>query len=252
MAGFWSLFSPPPSPREPFPRAWRAIVRRNVPYYARLPAQDQRELEDRTRLFLAEKSFEGCGGLRLTDEIRVTVAAQACVLLLRLDALCFPRLRCILVYPHPYWVRMSERNDLGLVEEGYHQLSGLTSSLGNIVLTWDRIRPSGRQAGRNLVLHEFAHQLARETGAPDGIPMLADERRYKVFRRALGAAQARGAREAAAGRATFLRSYAAVNPAEFFAVLTESFFEDPGGLKAAHPGLYVRMRRFYRQDPAQS
>ena len=234
------------------PGAWLGVIRRNLPYYARLSAADRDNLRRRVRDFIAAKDFEGCGGLRLNDEMRVTIAAHACLLLLRQDLACYPRLRSILVYPHAYKVKDRWRSRDGVLSDEVRGLLGQASSRGVVVLSWHRARAdsAGKASGHNLLLHEFAHQLALKTGSFDGIPLLRDPAREKVFRRVLEDAYARHVRAVEKGSATVLRAYGAETPAEFFAVLTEAFFTRPRRLKLRQPALYAQLRALYGQDPA--
>src|SRR5262245_53125608 len=158
----------------PFPSTWLDIVRENVPIYKRLNESDQKELQGLTQVFLAEKHFEGCGGLELSDEIRVTVAAQACVLLLHRKTDDYPRLITILVYPSAYLARSVQPIGGGVLLEEEQIRLGEAWKSGVVVVSWQELRAlaRGRTHGKNLVLHEFAHQLDMEDGTPDGTPIL--------------------------------------------------------------------------------
>jgi MtfA peptidase len=239
---------------QPVPAAWRAIAERNLPIFRRLPPADQTELLGHVQVFLAEKIFEGCGGLELTDEIRVTIAAQACLLLLHRDTDYYPTLTTILVYPSSYAVPVEEPVAAGIWEEGEdHRLGHTGRRLRALVLAWDSAKHGAADPadGENLVLHEFAHQLDFENAADDGTPALATRAEYLAWARVMRAEfeALRSAEEA--GTPTLLDTYGAENPSEFFAVATEAFFERPRALRAKHPELYAELRRFFRQDPAE-
>lgn len=236
-----------------FPAAWLDIIERNVPLFTRLPAADRRELQGLVQIFLAEKSFEGCGGLELTDEIKVTVAAQACLLLLHRETDVYPRLITVLVYPSAYIAKAVEPLGGGIGLEGEHIHLGESWSSGVVVLSWDDVRAgvSDIRDGQNLVLHEFAHQLDREDGEINGTPLLEQRSQYVAWGRVLNAEYERLRRDSRLGRHTVLDDYGATNPAEFFAVATECFFEKPRVLQKRHPELYEELRSFYRQDPAR-
>jgi MtfA peptidase len=238
---------------EPFPPEWEAILRKNVPVYARLPEDDRRELRGHVRVFLAEKHFEGCGGLTLTDEIRVTIAAQACLLLLHRETGYYPRLITILAYPSTYVAHAREPIGGGMVLEGEVARLGEAWRDGVVVLAWDDVLAgaSDLHDGHNVVLHEFAHQLDQEDGAADGAPVLEHRSRSVTWARVLGSEYEQLRRDAERGRPSILDDYGATNPAEFFAVATESFFERPAQLKAKHPALYEELRDYYHQDPAR-
>jgi Mlc titration factor MtfA (ptsG expression regulator) len=238
----------------PIPPEWRSILKHYFTAFQRLRPEDQRELLGHVQVFLAEKQFEGCGGLKLTDEIRLTIAAQACLLLLHRETDYYPQLSTILVYPSTY-VAHGERHVEGPIWEtgGQHLLGHTQHRLGTIVLAWDAVRHGAINPtdGRNVTLHEFAHQLDFEDYATNGAPVLAtrDESRewVRIMTREFNAL--RVADET--GTPTLLDTYGAANPAEFFAVVTEAFFERPLALRARHPELYAALQRFYCQDPAR-
>lgn len=237
----------------PVPEGWTRILERNVPLTRRLPSADREELLGHAQVLLAEKHFEGCGGLVLTDEHRVTIAAQAALLLLHRETDYFPRLRSILVYPDAYVVDGEHHLGDGIVSEEPESYAGHTQPrLAAVVLNWRDIRAGARVSddGVNLVLHEFAHQLDFEDGEADGVPLHDDVAAARTWGELLGAELARLRREVDSGVRTVLDPYGAEDPAEFFAVATESFFEIPADLRAAHPALYDALRRYYRQDPA--
>ena len=241
----------------PFPAEWREVLVRKFPLYNRLTEADQRELEGHVQLFLAEKSFEGCGGFEMTDEARVLIAAQACLLLLHRETDCYPNLRTILVYPDTYiaktrWNEKDEDSD----RDSRARL-GESWDRGVVVLAWSSTVAGAANIydGVNLVFHEFAHQLDQEHGAADGLPPLQCEGakacyfRYATWARVLGAEFEALRRQREKGRKTVLDQYGATNAAEFFAVATECFFEKPQQMKKKHPELYEELKEFYRQDP---
>jgi Mlc titration factor MtfA (ptsG expression regulator) len=236
----------------PLSTEWERIIERNVSAYSRLPPEDRRDLLGHTQVLLAEKHFEGCGGLQLTDEIRVTVAAQASVLLLHRDTDYYPRLTSILIYPSAYVVRDDRPIGGGIWEEGEDVRLGHTSAqLGALVIAWDDVVRGARtfDDADNVVFHEFAHQLDFEDHRVDGTPLLAS-RQYASWARVLGAEYEALRRATVQGSPTLIDEYGATNPAEFFAVVTELFFERPTALRERHPALYEELRTFYQQDPA--
>ena len=222
----------------PAPQEWEAILRRNLPLFRRLPPSDQNELLGHVQVFLAEKHFEGCGGLELTEEIKVTIAAQACVLLLHRETDYYPQLVSILVYPSSYIARHNHPVSDHVWEEGDEPLLGHTQSrLDTVVLAWDAARRGAADPadGQNLVLHEFAHQLDFENNSTDGAPVLSTRAEYLAWARIMS-------REfdelgEASGAPTVFDTYGASNPAEFFAVVTEAFFERPRAVQEKHPQL---------------
>lgn len=238
--------------RRPFPAAWRAVVDHNVPYVALLPAADRAELEGHVNVFLAEKHFEGCNGLEITDEIRVTIAAQACILLLHRQTDYFSRLVSILVYPSAYVASGERHLGGGLVTDEPDVRLGESWVSGVVVLVWDSVRADAADVhdAHNVVLHEFAHQLDQETGGADGAPLLPRRSMYVAWARVLGHDFEQLVQDTERRHRTLIDAYGATNPAEFFAVATETFFEKPRQLKSQFPDLYEQLQAFYRQDPA--
>lgn len=237
---------------KPAPKAWRDILTHNLPVFARLTREDQAELLGHMQVFLAEKHFEGAGGLVLTDEIRVTIAGQACLLLLHRDNDYYPELISIIVYPSGYIAEEDRHIGGGIWEEGGEDRLGHTGQrLGALVLAWDAVHRGAAHPndGVNLVLHEFAHQLDFENRSSDGTPALETHGDYRTWARVMSY-EFEALRDALeAGDDTFLDDYGATNPAEFFAVITEAFFERPRALRRNHPALFMQLQRFYQQDP---
>jgi hypothetical protein len=239
--------------KRPFPAEWIAILERNVPLYPRLPPEDQRELQGHIQVFLAEKRFEGVAGLGITDEIKVTVAAHACILLLHRKTNYYPGLFSIIVYPHAYIARRAERDALGIMVEGPEVRLGESWPRGTLVLSWDAAQAGATDVHdcHNIMFHEFAHQLDAEDGSMEGAPALPKRSMYRTWARTLGREYERLRLDVARGHATVLDPYGAQSPAEFFAVATECFFTDPRRLRERHPELYEELRRYFNQDPAK-
>ena len=238
--------------RRPFPDAWREILRRRVPYFRRLPADLQLQLKRHIQVFLAEKPFVGCVGLEVTEEMRVTIAAQACLLLLnRRRPDYFPNLRQILVYPGAFIVDRVSTDGAGVLQESRQVLSGESWSQGQVILSWDDVIDGAAVVddGRNVVIHEFAHQLDQHNGHANGAPLLIGRSRYERWARVLGEEFARLQERASQGLPSLFSYYGATNPAEFFAVASEVFFEQAGRMRVEHPEMYSEFRRFYRIDP---
>ncbi len=236
--------------RTPLGAPLAAILDRRLPLRAALPPQLRRVHDERIRVFLAEKEFVGCNGLVVDDEIRATVAGQACLLLLGRPGSVYDELRSILVYPTAFWVEDEVHDEDGLVTRRRRMLAGESWDSHRIVLSWEDIAESVAtpEDGFNLVLHEFAHYLESEgrglaapaapgRGIDDWADDLADE-----FDALLAQLEQ--------GRDTFLDPYAAEDETEFFAVATEDFYERPALLRDAHPALYGLLREFYGVDPA--
>jgi len=235
-----------------FPEAWLHIIEKNVPLYGRLPAEDKAELRRHILVFIGEKRFEGCRGLKITDEIKVIIAAQACILLLHRKTDYYPGLSTILVYPRAFIIHRTEHLPGGVVSEEPQELLGESWHRGPVVLSWDDVKHDTADIndGHNVVFHEFAHQIESTGGERDGTAILKSKSRYIAWARVLQKDYEELRRATVQNRATFLNKYGATNPEEFFAVVTEFFFEKPRELKAIHPRLYDELRQFYQQDPA--
>ena len=234
----------------PFPEEWNRILARNFPLDALLPPDARTALRRRMQIFLTEKNFEGLGGLVMRDEIRVTIAAQACLLLLRRGEADYPRLSSILVYPTAYQARSTTR-DGAIVTESSQVRLGESWGAGAVVLSWDDVLHGATdfQDGHNVVLHEFAHQLDMENNAADGAPVLPRRSMYVAWARVLGREYEELQRDVYQNHRSVMDAYGATNPAEFFAVATETFFEKPRQLRDMHPELYQLLQEFYGQDP---
>jgi Mlc titration factor MtfA (ptsG expression regulator) len=236
----------------PFPEEYKQIVRSNVPLYNRLPDSLKEQLHGLVNIFLAEKNFEGCGGLELTNEIKVTIAAQACILLLNRKTKYFHKLGTILVYPHTY-VAKTVSSDGTITIDGQSVRLGESWQNGPVVLAWDSVKGGTLNItdARNVVLHEFAHQLDQEDGTADGAPILERRSRYATWARVLSREYEGLQKKKRKHRRSVLNKYGATNPAEFFAVATETFFEKPKQMEKKHSELYDELRNYYKLDPAE-
>jgi Mlc titration factor MtfA (ptsG expression regulator) len=235
----------------PLPACWDAIIRQRVPYSSCLPPELQDRLRGLIQVFLDEKGYEGCGGVRITDEIRLTIAGHACILLLGGQSDMYPKLRTILVYPRAYTAPAIRREPDGTVTEGLQGRSGESWSFGSIVLSWqDALRDSADlMRGRNVIFHEFAHQLDFESGSGQGAPILPRGAKYSDWARIFSGEYESLIHSLELDRPSVLDKYGTLNPAEFFAVATEAFFLKPNDLAAKHPELYAQLKLYYRQDP---
>ena len=235
-----------------FPAEWLEILKENVPFYNLLPAGQQRELQQLIMVFADEKIFEGCSGLELTDEIIVTVAAQACILLLGQNHNLYPNLRTILIYPTAYFAPEVKHLRDGSILETVQFRFGESWSRGQVVLAWDEIKQDTLDIndGHNLVFHEFAHQLDYEYGIADKIPSMVRRSKYMTWARILSDEYDKLLTDSLNNRETLLNKYGAISHSEFFAVATEYYFEKPVELKTLHPELYRQLNDFYKLDTA--
>lgn len=238
----------------PFSAEWSYALERNFEHWSLLSADEQRRLRETLAVLVDEKHWEGCGGLELTDEIIVTVAAQAALLLLGIEHDYYRNVLSVLVYPEGYLV---PRRDVGeggwVVADGEVPVEGTAHFRGPVVLSWTSALHGGQNArdGRNVVYHEFAHKLDMLDGLVDGTPPLdcseALDRWVQTMTPVFQSVQKRRRRR----KRDVLNDYAGTNVAEFFAVATEVFFEKPAKLRKRHPEVYDALRDFYGQDPAE-
>lgn len=248
---YWRRYQRNKVMAQPFPGAWRDILKRRLPYFRALPADLQLQLKKHIRVFIAEKQFIGCEGLTVTDEMRVTIAAQACLLLLNRPDYYYPKLKQILLYPAAFVVSGNSYDAAGVIHEQRRVLSGESWGLGKVILSWaDTLNGAANPTdGRNVVIHEFAHQLDQEKGIANGAPLLQRSSDYQQWSGVMAAEFATLQRQAQLREGSLFDHYGATNPAEFFAVISEVFFEQPGPLAEQHPGLYAELSRFYRLNP---
>ncbi|MBE9538224.1 MAG: zinc-dependent peptidase [Proteobacteria bacterium] len=235
---------------KPFPASWEEVVERRLPFFRNFPVEIQQQLLDRIQLFISRMKFYGCNGQEINDEIRVTIAAEACLLLLNRETRIYPSLRYILVYPSAFKTNSDQHNPDGTVSRVRLGMLGQSWSNGKIILSWDDVEHGieNFHDGNNVVLHEFAHQLDGESGSTNGAPRLI-KNSYQTWAKTLS-----GEFEALVqARDHHLHSvmdyYGSTNPAEFFAVCTETFFEKPKQLSATHPELFGELKTYYCVDP---
>ncbi|WP_414577573.1 zinc-dependent peptidase [Anabaena sp. CCY 9402-a] len=236
-----------------FPALWNAIAENNLPIYLRLSPAERRRLQGHMQVFLAEKEFIGCGGLQVTEEMKLTIAAVACLLLLNERGEYFPKLRSILIYPGTYFVNQTVAIDNYIVEERRDARLGESWTKDQLILSWQQVQGDihNWRDGHNVVLHEFAHQLDQEDGKAEGVPILSGQLDYGIWSRVMTAEYQQLCHDVQQGVETVIDSYGATNPAEFFAVSTETFFEKPQQLLQLHPALYELLKKYYQLDPMQ-
>lgn len=239
----------------PFPAEWVGYLQTHVPHFTALDERERRRLYDDVRIFIAERHWEGCGSLKLTPEIQVAIAGQACMLTLGFDEgpELFRRAPTVLVYPAGY--RAAEEQAIGdhMTLHGEAERLGEAWHRGPVVLSWEDARAGGTYAGdgHNLVFHEFAHVLDMLGGdSADGVPPLADRKMADEWRRVMERELARLHSAIRHRQRTLLDDYGAECETEFFAVATECFFDAPRDTRREYPELYDLLRRIYRQDPA--
>ncbi|MDF7809477.1 zinc-dependent peptidase [Pontiellaceae bacterium B12219] len=228
------LYQTPPPPH------WFQTLEKTLPMIGKLTKEQWKQLSGYMQIFLAEKRFEGCGGLEITEEIKITVAAEACMLLLGRETAVYPKLKTVILYPHTY-------------TDGETARLGESWNSGVVVLSWNSVLGGARnfEDGQNVVFHEFAHQLDQEDGAADGAPILEERSAYSAWARVFNREYNHLVKETNQGHKDVMDQYGATNPAEFFAVATETFFEKPRQLQLNHPELYRELQHYYHVEPVQ-
>lgn len=238
--------------RRPFSSEWIEIMRKNVPLYTRMPAELKSRLHGHIHFFLYDKQFVGRGGQSINDEIKLTIAANACMLVIQRDHRIFPGFKTILVYPDTYVAKTVQRQ--GLTESEHHsRRAGESWHRGPIVLSWgDTLRGSqAASSGFNVVLHEFAHKLDEENTVMDGLPVLHETAHYRQWYEVLNTEYTAFLKRVDRGNNSVIDAYGAESPIEFFAVATESFFEKSKRMRKRLPDLYQQFAQFYQLDPAE-
>jgi len=237
--------------KQPLPAHLLGILERNAGIYAQLPDDLKRNLQGLINIFLDEKQFVGCDGLEVSDEMRVTVAGLACILLLNRQTRYFPGFSTVMMYPDAYMAtevafdgQVEVRREVTRAGESWHR--------GPVVLSWKDVLRGAADVGDgyNVVLHEFAHKLDEENNGTNGLPVLPERGQYGQWAQVLGREYESLEGRAAHGKNKVLHAYGLTSPPEFFAVATESFFEKSVAMKQQLPDLYEQLRLFYRLDPA--
>ncbi|WP_395345656.1 zinc-dependent peptidase [Ningiella sp. W23] len=237
---------------QPFKTHWRRIIQRRMPYFRQMPDHLQLQLKRHILVFISEKRFVGCQGIEINDDIRITIAAQACLLLLNRQTDYYPKLKSILVYPRAFVKRHQNIGQDGIHSVKDSVLAGESWGHGNVVLSWHDTLEGAHlpDDGRNVVIHEFAHQLDQESGSANGAPILQQSQSYQQWSQIFAAEFAQLQQRATRGEPSVFDYYGATNPAEFFAVASEVFFEKSNELQQFHRSLYEQLSRFYQVDPS--
>ncbi len=232
----------------PFSQAWESWLAQNVFQFRLLKKTEKIRVRDDVRILFAEKNWEGCNGLVMTDEIKVTIAGQASLLTIGLNVDCFARVLSILVYPSAFEIPSSRMRDGTIANL---PASGLAAYRGPVVVSWESALSEGRDptAKENVTIHECAHQLDFLDGESNGTPLLASREQEEKWARVMTKAFARLESAIGRGRGTFLGDYAAKSHAEFFAVCSERFFTQPEKLHARYAEVYEVLADYYRTDP---
>jgi MtfA peptidase len=240
--------------QKPFPEEWLKIIANNVPVYEKMPSELRVQLQERMMVFLDEKEFIGMKGVEINDEIRVTIASQACMLLLNRESDYYAGLYRIIVYPSAYQHTQMEQNEHGVMEPKTVARLGESWTGGDVVLSWEHSKSGATNFfdGHNVVIHEFSHQLDQADGLADGVPTLGENSCYRTWAGVIHGGHRRLVqRSRKKRRRPVLRNYGATNQAEFFAVASEAFFEKPRQMKKKHPDLFQELKQYYQVDPEE-
>lgn len=248
---YWRSYQRDKIAKQPFKKEWRKILQQRMPYFRQMPADLQLQLKQLIHVFLAEKKFIGCNGVLITDEMRVTVAAQACLLLLNRKTDFYPKLKTILVYPRAFVKEQQNIDAAGVQFTHKSILAGESWDLGKVVLSWQDTIAGAKipDDGRNVVIHEFAHQLDQENGRANGSPILEKGQNYQCWSDVFSQHYEQLKIQVKAGTPSLFDYYGATNPAEFFAVASEVFFEKSAQFNIEHPKLYKQLKQYYQVDP---
>ena len=218
-----------------------------LPFLAKLAVDEQKALKNLAEEFLAKKEFSTSGGLELTDEICISIAAQGCLPILKLGLSAYREWVGIIVYPDEFVVQRQIEDENGVVHEYEDVISGEAWEGGPLIISWHDVQLAGD--GYNVVIHEFAHKLDMLNGEADGMPALHSGLSEEDWMETFASAYDDFCRRVDEGEETRIDPYASDDPAEFFAVLSESFFELPEVVDREYPALYALLKRYYRQDP---
>lgn len=237
---------------QPFPPTWETYLSDNVKHWHYLDAQQQAKLRQLVQVFVAEKTWEFCGGLEEDDEVKVTIAAQACLLLLGIEHDYYRNVSTIILYPSTYVDNTEEIGEDGFVIAEPSVRLGEAHLFGPVVLAWDSVKKGGLRPedGRNLVYHEFAHKLDMTDGEADGTPELSSRSQYQRWHEVMSREYERLCAISNQGGSTLIDQYGCTNLAEFFAVAVECFFDRPRPMRRQHPQLYEILSGYFHQDPA--
>jgi len=225
-------------------------VLERYPFTRALSTEERARLRERVILFLHEKSIVGAGGLVVRDGMRMSIAAQACMLILNLDLEYYRGWVEVIVYPDEFVAEYDYVDEDGIAHHVEAPMTGESWLEGPVILSWADAELRGEEPGYNVVIHEFAHKLDMLNGDANGFPPLHPGMDREAWPRAFGAAYDDFCRRVARGEPSAIDAYAAEHPSEFFAVLSEAFFETPAAVRAEYRDVYRQLAAFYRQDPA--
>ncbi len=236
-----------------FQAEWVEYLEQSLPMYSLIPDDLKLKVHGKISQFIGSTYFKACNGLELTDEMIVSVAGQACMLIVNHDGEPYPNLKRVYLYPTTFKSVQQQRDSMGIVTQG--EVSRLGESWGNgtVILAWDAVKHGARNMfdGQNVTFHEFAHQLDQENTVGSGLPYLHEEQAFAVWASVLSEKYEQLLNRVERGKKTVMDQYGATNMAEFFAVATETFFEKPKQMKKKHPKLYRELKGYYKLNPIE-
>ena len=226
---------------------WRRLVS-SASYLHGLSSDDLRRLHEDVRIFLHDKEFSGAHNLDVSDEMMLNIALQACVMTLNIGVERYAGWHGIIIYPDEFVPNHQYVDEAGIVHTDRRPMTGMARSDGPVILSWADTRTAFAQDGVNVVIHEFAHKLDMQNGDANGFPPLHKDMNSRAWQNSFAAAYSDFCKRVDAAEETAIDPYASENPGEFFAVLSEVFFEMPGIIIEAYPAVYDQLKAYYRQD----
>ena len=226
---------------------WRRLVS-SVSYLRGLTADDLQRLHEDVRIFLHDKQFSGAHNLEINDEMMLSIALQGCLMTLNIGVERYKGWHGIIIYPDEFVPNHQYVDDAGVIHTDRRPMTGMARSDGPVILSWADTKTAFAQDGVNVVIHEFAHKLDMQNGDANGFPPLHKDMNARAWQKSFAAAYADFCKRVDANEDTAIDPYATENPGEFFAVLSEVFFEMPQIIVEEYPAVYDQMKLFYRQD----
>jgi MtfA peptidase len=226
---------------------WRQLVS-SASYLRGLSANELQHLHEDVRIFLHNKEFSGAHDLEVSDEMMLNIALQACLMTLNIGVERYAGWHGIIIYPDEFVPNHQYVDEAGVIHTDRRPMTGMARSDGPVILSWADTQTAFAQDGVNVVIHEFAHKLDMQNGDANGFPPLHKDMNSRAWQKNFAAAYSDFCKRVDASEDTAIDPYASENPGEFFAVLSEVFFEMPQIIVEGYPAVYEQMKLFYRQD----
>ena len=226
---------------------WQRIVS-SASYLRGFSTDDLRRLHEDVRIFLHDKEFSGAHDLEVSNEMMLSIASQACLMTLNIGVDCYAGWRGIIIYPDEFVPNHQYVDEAGVIHTDRRPMTGMARSDGPVILSWADTQTAFTQDGVNVVIHEFAHKLDMQNGDANGFPPLHKDMNSRVWQKSFAAAYSDFCKRVDGGEDTAIDPYASENPGEFFAVLSEMFFEMPRIIVEEYPAVYDQLKAYFRQD----